>query len=129
MPSVATVEINDLKLDTQIGIFGPGEMAPDRHVLDLTLLIRPELVLIANDGMAHVFDYDPLVVEIDRLARDGRYETQERLVTRIAQACAAFIDIEAVDIRLKKSPVLSGTGSLGIRLRVDAEEMKTLRSV
>lgn len=128
MPCTATVEISDLRLITQIGLFGPGERAPDQHLLDLTLSIRPELVLIKSDGMAHVFDYDPLVVEIDRLARDGQYETQERLITLIAQACAEYTDIEAVDISLKKSPVLSGTGSLGIRLRVDADEMKRLRT-
>jgi hypothetical protein len=30
--------------------------------------------------MANVFDYDPLIKEIDRIAEDGHYETQERLM-------------------------------------------------
>jgi hypothetical protein len=58
-------------------------------------------------------------LEIDRLAADGHYETQERLMTRIAHACAAYPDIKTIDIRLKKFPVRSGNGSLGVRLTLD----------
>ena len=123
----ACVELRDLQLRTDIGSYGPHEVVPDAHVLDLTLWLAPALVLIAQDGMAHVFDYDPLVVEIDRLAADGHYATQERLVTRIVHACAAYAEIEAVDIALRKSPVRQGSGSLGVRVSVDAHTLNTLR--
>jgi dihydroneopterin aldolase len=85
------------------------------------------LVLIAQDGMAHVFDYDPLVAEIDRLAADGHYETQERLVTRIVHACSAYPEIAALDIGLHKSPVRQVSGSLGVRVSVDAHTLNSLR--
>ena len=101
----ACVELRDLQLRTDIGSYGPHEVVPDAHVLDLTLWLAPALVLIAQDGMAHVFDYDPLLVEIDRLAADGHYDTQERLITRIVHACAAYAEIEAVDMALRKSPI------------------------
>jgi len=123
----ACVELRDLQLRTDIGSYGPHEVVPDAHVLDLTLWLAPALVLIAQDGMAHVFDYDPLVVEIDRLAADGHYATQERLVTRIVHACAAYAVIEAVDIAVRKSPVRQGSGSLGVRVSVDAHTLNTLR--
>jgi len=123
----ACVELRDLQLRTDIGSYGPHEVVPDAHVLDLTLWLAPALVLIAQDGMAHVFDYDPLVVEIDRLAADGHYDTQERLVTRIVHACAAYAEIEAVDMALRKSPVRQGSGSLGVRVSVDAHTLNTLR--
>ena len=123
----ACVELRDLQLRTDIGSYGPHEVVPDAHVLDLTLWLAPALVLIAQDGMAHVFDYDPLVVEIDRLAADGHYATQERLVTRIVHACAAYAEIEAVDMALRKSPVRQGSGSLGVRVSVDAHTLNTLR--
>jgi dihydroneopterin aldolase len=119
--------LRDLQLRTDIGSYGPHEVVPDAHVLDLTLWLAPALVLIAQDGMAHVFDYDPLVVEIDRLAADGHYATQERLVTRIVHACAAYAEIEAVDMALRKSPVRQGSGSLGVRVSVDAHTLNTLR--
>ncbi|MFZ4583122.1 MAG: ligand-binding sensor domain-containing protein, partial [Paludibacter sp.] len=47
-----------------------------------SLWIDEKLVLITKDLMENVFDYDPLVIEINRLAGDGHYETQERLMTR-----------------------------------------------
>ena len=75
-----------------------------------------------------VFDYDPLVLQIDRLAEDGHYETQERLVTRIIEACAPHLEIESLEIRLRKTPVRNGTGTLGIRLYVDAESLNAIRS-
>lgn len=117
--SSAVIELRDLQLKTDIGTYGPDDTRPDVHLLDLTLGISVNQVLISQDGMAHVFDYDPLIAEIDRLAADGHYETQERLMTRIASACAAHPAIQRIEICLKKSPVRSGSGSLGVRLTLD----------
>lgn len=124
----STVELRDLALDTRIGTYGPGDTVPDRHLLDLTLWIDPSLVLIEQDGMDHVFDYDPLVAELERLARDGFYETQERLMTRMVQACAACPQVEAVEMALKKLPIRAGSGSLGLRLWVDSATLIRMRA-
>lgn len=126
-PLSARVELRDLHLNTRIGTYGPNDVVPDAHTLDLTLWLAPALVLIEQDGMAHVFDYDPLVADIDRLAADGHYETQERLITRIVHACATYPAIEALDIGLRKSPVRKGSGSLGVRVSVDAQTLSALR--
>jgi dihydroneopterin aldolase len=61
MKTRARVELRDLSLKTQIGTYGPDETRPDVHLLDLTLEIDTNLVLISSDAMAHVFDYDPLI--------------------------------------------------------------------
>lgn len=124
----STVELRQLALDTRIGTYAPGATVPNLHLLDLTLSIDPALVLIGQDGMAQVFDYDPLVAEIVRLAGDGHYETQERLVTRIVHACAAFAQVESVDVVLRKSPLHAGSGSLGVRLVADSAALATLRA-
>ena len=127
--SSAVIELRDLQLKTDIGTYGPNDTRPDVHLLDLTLGIAVDQVTIIQDGMAHVFDYDPLITEIDRLAADGHYETQERLITRIAAACAAHSTIKRMEISLKKLPVRSGNGSLGIRLTLDEIATDTLRPV
>lgn len=127
MPCRSTIELRNMKIDAQIGTYGPADVVPEAHVLDLTLAIDPALVLIAKDAMSHVFDYDPLVAEIDRLVRDCHYATQERLITRIVDACAAYPQIDAIEIALTKAPVLAGSGSLGVRLVVDAHAMVQLR--
>ncbi|MCX7216451.1 MAG: dihydroneopterin aldolase [Burkholderiales bacterium] len=126
--SSAVIELRDLHLETNIGTYGPSDTKPDVHILDLTLGISVNQVVIAQDGMEHVFDYDPLVTEIDRLAEDVHYDTQERLITRIASACAAYPAIQFMEICLKKSPVRSGTGSLGVRLKLDEAAITALRS-
>ena len=123
----STIELRDLRIEADIGTYGPDDTVPDHHWLDLTLEIRPERVLIDTDGMDRVFDYDPLVVEIDRLAADGHYETQERLMTRIVQACAACPDVIGLEIGLRKTPVRQGSGSLGVRLRMDAAALAPWR--
>jgi dihydroneopterin aldolase len=116
-----------MKTAACIGTYGTDDVVPEAHLLDLTLTIAPDLVLIAQDGMAHVFDYDPLIHQIDALARERHYETQERLITRIAHACAAYPAIKALDICLRKRPVLAGSGNLGVRLILDAEALSALR--
>ena len=124
----AVIELRDLQLKTDIGTYGPRDTRPNLHILDLTLGISVDQVLIAQDGMEHVFDYDPLILEIDRLAADGHYETQERLMTRIAGACAAHLAIKHMKISLKKSPVRAGSGSLGICLTLDEMTTEALRA-
>jgi dihydroneopterin aldolase len=127
MTTNACIELRDLELSTEIGTYGPGDVVPKKHLLDLTLWINSKLVLISKDLMESVFDYDPLVNEIDQLARDGHYETQERLMTRIVEACAKYLEIESIEIGLKKLPVRSETGSLGVRLFVDSAMLNAFR--
>ena len=131
LPTLTTsrIELKDFQLTTRIGTYAPGDTVPDYHALDLTLWIDPDLVLIPEDGMAHVLDYDPLVIEIERLAADGLYETQERLMTRIVQACADYPAIEALEMALRKFPVRAGSGSLGVRLNVGGAQLQRMRGV
>ena len=126
--SLASIELRDLKLQTEIGTYGPGAIIPKQHLLDLTLWIDTNLALITQDVMENVFDYDPLIIEIDRLAGDCHYETQERLITRIVEACAKYSDIKAMDIGLRKLPVRAGSGSLGVRLSVDSLTLNSFRA-
>lgn len=124
----AWVELLDLKLVTQIGSYGPNDTKPDHHLLDLILKIDARQVLIEHDRMSDVFDYDPLIVDIETLAADGLYETQERLMTRIACTCVHYPEIKAIEMKLRKTPVRSDHGSLGIRLSLDEIATSALRS-
>lgn len=123
----ATIELRQLVLRPSLGSYGPDDVIPDAHLLDLTLTIDPKLAFIDTDGMDRVFDYDPLIAEIDRLAQDTHFHTQERLMTRIVSACAAYAEIEAVDLTLSKRPVLRDSGTLGVRLHINADELKKIR--
>ncbi len=123
----ARVELRDLHLAVSIGTYGPDDVVPDAHILDLTLIVSPNLVQIAADDMASVFDYDPLIAQIEALARSQRFETQEYLMTLITRACATYRQIEALEISLKKQPVLADSGTLGVWLSLGSEDLELMR--
>lgn len=123
MSNLAYIELKDFKINTQIGVYAAGETVPKEHLLDLSLALDSKYVLIAEDGMQHVFDYDPLIAEIERLASACYYETQERLLTCIAQACASYVKFHSVNILLRKSPLGNGSGSLGVRIILDKQAL------
>ena len=127
MTRYSTIELRDLVLAVQIGTYGSGDVVPECHLLDLTLMVATNLILIDEDEMTRVFDYDPLIARIDQIARATHYATQERVVTLIAVACAAHPQIEALDIYLRKQPVLAGTGTLGVRLVLNDNDLAALR--
>jgi dihydroneopterin aldolase len=129
MSMSSQIELMDLQLACEIGTYGPGDIVPKAHLLDLILTIDPGQVLIEMDGMDHVFDYDPLIKQIDQISRDGPYETQERLMTRIVDASAAYEDIREVEIALRKTPVLNGSGDLGVRLKLDRDALNARRGL
>ena len=128
MTRQAKIELRDLHIPASIGTYGPDDVVPDAHVLDLDLTISPDLVAVPSDDMAHVFDYDPLIAQIAAIARSQRFETQEYLMTLIAKACAAHSEITGVELCLRKHPVLAGTGSLGVRLLLEADDLAKMRS-
>ena len=123
----ARVELRDLHLAVSIGTYGPDDVVPDAHILDLTLIVSPNLVQIGADNMASVFDYDPLIAQIEALARSQRFETQEYLMTLITRACATYRQIEALEISLKKQPVLADSGTLGVWLSLGSEDLELMR--
>lgn len=128
MTKSAKIELRDLHVPCVIGTYGPQDVVPDMHILDLTLTIAPNLVYISADEMAQVFDYDPLIADINRIAKSKKYETQEFLMVQIVKACASYAEIDAVDISLRKTPVSADSGSLGVRLTLHADDMADIRN-
>ncbi|KWV91080.1 dihydroneopterin aldolase [Erythrobacter sp. YT30] len=129
MAMTSTVELTGLRLPVDLGTYGPGDVVPDAHFLDMSLTIDASLVLVDGDSMAKVFDYDPLIREIECLASDGHYKTQEWLMSKIAMACAKYAAIEAVELKVYKTPVLDGTGTLGVQLSIDQNGLSRLRAI
>jgi dihydroneopterin aldolase len=126
--NTACIELKDFQLQTQIGTYVSKDAISKQHFLDLILWIDSQLVLIAKDAMESVFDYDPLVLEIEKLTNDGHYETQERLMTRIVEACAKYSEIQSIEISLRKLPIRNESSSLGVRLIVDQATLTDIRT-
>lgn len=128
MTLTSTIELRDMLLPTEIGTYGPDDPVPDHHLLDLILSVAATQVLIPSDDMAHVFDYDPLIAEILTLANTGHRETQEWLINQIVHLCAQYSDIRAADVYLRKFPVHQDSGTLGVRLTLNKNDLAELRN-
>ena len=123
----STIELFDFELDVNIGTYRDNEVAPDKHTLDLTLLIDSSLVIIEKDKMDKVFDHDPLIKGINALVREKHYETQEKLITLIVKECSTYKEIKELNLFLYKSPVSNSSGKLGVRIILDEKDLNTLR--
>ena len=89
-----------------------SEVVPNKHRLDMELLVEKNLILIEEDEMAAVFDYDPLVEEIIQISLSGKFNTQEKLITLILKAChLKYYQIKALSLFLYKAPVRGGWGA------------------
>ena len=124
----ARIELTDLILNIEIGSYSSKDIVPDKHILDLALLIDPKLVLIDEDEMDRVFNYDPLILEIQRKAEEMRYESQERFITRIVDECVRYREIKSIEVFLRKTPILGLSGELGVRLEVEEPDVINLRN-
>ena len=79
----SSVKLRGLSLNCDIGSYGMNEVVPNKHRLDMELLVEKNLILIEEDKMANVFDYDPLVEEITQISLSGKFNTQEKLISLI----------------------------------------------
>ena len=84
-------------------------------------------MIIKKDKMDDVFDYDPLIKDINSLTRKVHYETQERLITLIDKEWYAYDEIKGLDLYLRKSPVSNSSGKLGVRIILDEKDLNKLR--
>lgn len=126
MTGKARIALRNLHLPCTLGHYPAGAIVPDAHLLDLFLTISAERVLVPADEMIQVFDYDPLLDQIAQIASAQHYTTQEYLLTRIVQACAAYPQITALEAQLHKSPVHGG--SVGVQLILTLDDLDRLRA-
>ena len=122
----SSVKLKGLSLNCDIGSYGMNEVVPNKHRLDMELWVEKDLILIEEDKMANVFDYDPLVEEITQISLIGKFNTQEKLITLILKACLKYHQIKAVSLFLYKTPVRED-GELGIAVNISERELEKLR--
>ena len=125
---IANIELTDIELKVCIGAHSRGPVLPEVHVFNLLLTVRSELVCTVTDKMTDVFDYDPILDFINDLVSKEHYETQECLITKIAAKCAKYDEVTAIDISIRKKTNTETAGHLGIRLRLDKDDIQSLRN-
>ena len=127
MTQHAQIRLNDLTLPCHIGTYETDDIIPDAHILDMVLYLDKSWVVINDDKMDRVFDYDPLIRNLLHDAGAQKYETQEYLISLMFQRCFDHCEIHAVDLYLRKSPVRSD-GTLGVQVSLTRAEFENLNS-
>jgi dihydroneopterin aldolase len=111
-----TIELKEFKLDVEIGTYTKGQVQPLQHLLDLKFEIHERFVLIDQDSMDKVFDYDPLIADLEQLSSKKHFNTQEKLLTEIIELCRIYSPpLQSVEVYLRKYPVSPLGGTLGLR--------------
>ena len=121
------IKLNNLELNVTIGEYCCGSVFRHRHFLNLECEVDQKLVTIKSDSMDHVFDYDPLIRAIKEVSDGKTYKTQEKLVTLLLETCTKYPEISSVKLFLSKSPILDGTGTLGIEAILDQADLNRFR--
>lgn len=127
MTQHAQIRLNDLTLPCHIGTYETDDIIPDAHILDMVLYLDKSWVVINDDQMDRVFDYDPLIRNLLHVAGAQKYETQEYLISLMFQRCFDHCEIHAVDLYLRKSPVRSD-GALGVQVSLTRAEFEDMNS-
>lgn len=113
---MSTIELKDYKVGVSLGTYEKGQVQPQYHLIDLTFEIDESFVVIDEDSMGNVFDYDPLIAKLDQLCLSDHFNTQEKLLTKIIEICRNYSPpIESVEVYLRKYPVSTSGGTLGLR--------------
>jgi len=115
-----TIELKDLKLGVEIGSYSKGQVQPLHHLVDLKFEIDERFILIDQDSMDKVFDYDPLITDLEQLSAKKHFNTQEKLLTEIIELCRNYSPpLKSVEVYLRKYPVSTAGGTLGLRHTVN----------
>ena len=111
-----TIELKDFKLSVEIGTYAIGQVQPQYHLVDLIFEIDESFILINQDSMDKVFDYDPLIANLEKLSNQRHFHTQEKLLTEIVELCRTYSPpLASVEVYLRKYPVSASGGTLGLR--------------
>ena len=110
-----TIEMRGMEVQASIGVHDHERLGPQRLVLDVDLILS-EALTDGTDRIESVTDYDFLRTAIlDRIAQ-GHIETQEKLISDVADRCLEVPTVVSVTVASRKTDVYPDCASIGVRL-------------
>ena len=110
-----TIELRGLAVPASIGVHDFERQAPQTLVLDVDLVLS-EALLDGADRIESVTDYDFIRAAILERIAQGHIETQEKLVSDIADRCLSVPTVLSVTVASRKTEVYPDCESIGVRL-------------
>ena len=109
-----TIFINDLRVQTRIGVYAWEEHLPQTLRLDLELGV-PEAAF-ASDDLADALDYSAVVQRVQTFAAEHRYRLLERFAQGIADIALGDFRAQWVKVRVAKLGAVAGVREIGVQI-------------
>ncbi len=109
-----TIFINDLRVQTRIGVYAWEEHLPQTLRLDLELGV-PDAAF-ASDDLADALDYSAVVQRVQAFAAEHRHRLLERFAQGIADIALGDFRAQWVKVRVAKLGAVAGVREIGVQI-------------
>lgn len=107
--------INDLVVDTRIGVHAHEYDAPQRVRINVALDVTTNPAPLSDD-LSHVISYEGIIGSIKALVVDGHINLVETLAERIAQICLKSPLALRARVRVEKLDIEPDAAGVGVEI-------------
>ena len=107
--------INDLRLETRIGVYDWERHLPQTIRLDLEIAL-PSDTPFASGKLEDALDYAAIVARIKTFAKDNPHPLLERFAEAVAQIVLTEFGVPGLRLRVAKLAPLPGVKEIGIEI-------------
>ena len=115
MRTVNKIFINDLRLETRIGVYDWERQLPQTIRLDLEIAL-PSDKPFASGKLEDALDYAAIVARIKAFAKDNPHPLLERFTEAVAQIVLTEFGAPGLRLRVAKLAQLPGVKEIGIEI-------------
>lgn len=108
-----TIYINDLKIDTVIGIFDWERRVKQTISLDLEMAADISKAA-ASDSIEDTLDYKAVAKRLIAFVEESEFQLVETLIERVAEIILNEFDVSWVRVRLNKKGAVRYAGDVGV---------------
>jgi dihydroneopterin aldolase len=112
---VNRIFINDLRIETRIGVYAWERHLAQPLVLDIELEL-PSSQPFGSDQLADAVDYSAVVKRVQALAADHPHKLLERFAEAIAEILCREFGAPWASVRVAKLAPLSGVRQIGVAI-------------
>ena len=113
--TVNKIFINDLRLETRIGVYEWERVLPQTIRLDLEIALPSEKPFTTGK-LEDALDYAAIVARIKAFAKDNPHPLLERFAEAVAQIVLADFGAPGIKLRVAKLAPLPGVREIGIEI-------------
>jgi dihydroneopterin aldolase len=112
-PAMNTIFVNELRVETRIGVYAWEQHLPQPLLIDLELAL-PSAKAFTSDDFGDALDYAAVVRRVQAFAANHPHKLLERFAEALAELLRAEFGSPWVRIRVAKLAPVAGVKRLGV---------------